>query len=133
MHSGPIEYATMPFVSIARLMAFVPLPVPAILHHSDPLGMLGLQDLGDVTLQAHLGASSPDEHAALYRQAVTFVAELQRRGNELKSPEYPPYHIAFDVEKLKWELEHFTKQYLYTTRGEGISIDQRRALVGVRD
>ena len=29
-----------------------------ILHHSDELGVLGLEDLGDVTLQAHLGAAT---------------------------------------------------------------------------
>ena len=39
-------------------MRAVPLPVPQILHHSNPLGIIGLQDLGDVTLQAHLGAAT---------------------------------------------------------------------------
>ena len=70
LHAGPIDFLAMPFVSVARLMTAVPLPVPTILHHSDPLGIIGLQDLGDVTLQAHLGAATPDEHAALYREAV---------------------------------------------------------------
>ena len=42
------------------------------------------QDLGDVTLQAHLGAASPAEHAALYRQAVALIERLQRRGAELR-------------------------------------------------
>ena len=128
MHTGPIDYASMSFVSVARLMSRVPLPVPAILHHSDALGILGLQDLGDVTLQAHLGAASTDEHAALYRQAVTFVAELQRRGGEIESPEYPPYQVAFDVEKLTWELEYFTKNYLVSYRGAAFSPAHRDAL-----
>ena len=66
--------------------------------------MLSLQDLGDVTLQAYLGAVPPAEHVDLYRQAVTFIEILQRRGAELASPAYPPYGIAFDVEKLLWEL-----------------------------
>ena len=73
----------MPFVAVARLLAEMPLPVPAILHHSDPLGVIGLEDLGDVTLQAHLGAATPAEHAALYRQAVGFIARMQQRGEEL--------------------------------------------------
>jgi N-acetylmuramate 1-kinase len=128
LHAGPIDYAVMPFVSVARLMSQVPLPVPAILHHSDPLGLLGLQDLGDVTLQAHLGAASADAHAAVYRQAVTFVAELQRRGAALQSPDYPPYQIAFDVEKLTWELEYFTKHYLVAYRGASLSPAQRDEL-----
>jgi aminoglycoside/choline kinase family phosphotransferase len=70
LHAGAIEFATLPFANVGRLMQQVPLPVPDILGHSDELGILALQDLGDVTLQAHLGASSPSEHAALYRQAV---------------------------------------------------------------
>ena len=35
LHQGPIEFATMPFVSVARLLQQIPVPVPAILHHSD--------------------------------------------------------------------------------------------------
>ena len=128
LHQGPIEFATMPFVSVARLLAAVPLPVPAILHHSDSLGVLGLEDLGDVTLQAHLGATTAAEHAAMYRQAVTLIARMQQRGEQLRSDEYPPYRIAFDVEKLTWELEFFVKYYLIGYRGAHLSEADRDAL-----
>ncbi len=59
LHAGPIDFATLPFARVAELLADVPLPVPDVLGHSDPLGILALQDLGDVTLQAHLGAATP--------------------------------------------------------------------------
>jgi aminoglycoside/choline kinase family phosphotransferase len=128
LHAGPIEYAAMPFVSIARLFSEIPLPVPRILHHSDPLGVLGLEDLGDVTLQAHLGAATASEHAALYRQAVGFIATMQERGEALKSDAYPPYKIAFDVEKLTWELEFFVRNYLMAYKGVSPTEAQREAL-----
>ena len=128
MHAGPIDFDAMPFVSIAKLLAAVPLPVPRILHHSNELGILGLEDLGDVTLQAHLGAASPSEHAALYRQAVTLIVRMQQRAEDLRSDEYPPYRIAFDVEKLTWELEFFVKHYLLAYRGASFS-DQERELL----
>ena len=128
LHQGPIEFATMPFVSVARLLQQIPVPVPAILHHSDELGVLGLEDLGDVTLQAHLGAATPAEHAALYRQAVSFIARMQQRGEALRSPDYPPYQIAFDGEKLTWELEFFVKHYLLAYKGATLSDAQRDAL-----
>ena len=128
LHQGPIEFATMPFVSVARLLQQIPVPVPAILHHSDELGVLGLEDLGDVTLQAHLGAATPAEHAALYRQAVSFIARMQQRGEALRSPDYPPYQSAFDVEKLTWELEFFVKHYLLAYKGAALSQAQRDAL-----
>ncbi|MBY0493997.1 MAG: phosphotransferase [Cyanobacteria bacterium] len=128
LHAGPIDFASMPFVSIARLLAEVPVPVPRILHHSDSLGILGLEDLGDVTLQAHLGAATASEHAALYRQAVGFIARMQDRGEALRSDQYPPYRIAFDVDKLTWELEFFVKHYLLAYKGATPADAERDAL-----
>ena len=80
---GPIDFATLPFANVARLLQQVPLPVPAILGHSDALGILALQDLGDVTLQAHLGAASPAEHARAVsagRVAHRAAAAARRRA-----------------------------------------------------
>ena len=128
LHAGPIDVDAMPFVSIARLLAAVPLPVPRILHHSNELGVLALEDLGDVTLQAHLGTATPAEHAALYRQAVTLIVRMQQRAEELRSDEYPPYRIAFDVEKLTWELEFFVRHYLLAYKGATLAEDERDRL-----
>lgn len=128
LHAGPIDFDAMPFVSIARLLAAVPLPVPRILHHSNELGVLGLEDLGDVTLQAHLGAASPGQHAALYREAVTLIVRMQQRGDALRSDQYPPYRIAFDVDKLTWELEFFVKHYVLAYKGATLADDERHIL-----
>jgi aminoglycoside/choline kinase family phosphotransferase len=118
----------LPFVNVARLLAAMPVPVPRTLGHSNALGILALDDLGDVTLQAHLGTASPTEHAALYRQAVTLIDTMQRRGRDLASPDYLPYGIAFDVEKLSWELQFFVKHFLGAYRGAVLSAAERAAL-----
>jgi aminoglycoside/choline kinase family phosphotransferase len=128
LNSAPFDVTRLPFVNVATLLARMPVPIPAVLGHADDLGILALEDLGDVTLQAHLGAATPAEHAALYRQAVALIATLQRRGAELSSPEYLPYGIAFDVEKLTWELDFFTKHFLEAYRGVTLAEDQRMAL-----
>ena len=128
LHADAIDFAALPFANVARLLQKVPLPVPAILGHSDALGVLALQDLGDVTLQAHLGAASPAEHRALYRQAVTLIETLQRRGAELASSDYPPYGIMFDVEKLTWELNFFVRYFLEAYRGAALADDDRAKL-----
>ena len=128
LHAGPIDFATLPFANVGMLMQKIPLPVPGILGHSDELGILALQDLGDVTLQAHLGAATPSEHAALYRQAVALVEQLQRRGAELHSDAWLPYGIAFDVEKLMWELDFFAKHFVAGYRGVVLTPAERAAL-----
>jgi aminoglycoside/choline kinase family phosphotransferase len=128
LYSAAFDVRSLPFVNVASLLAKMPVPIPAVLGHADDLGVLALQDLGDVTLQAHLGAASTAEHAALYRQAVALIAALQRRGAALASPEFLPYGIAFDVEKLSWELDFFTKHFLEAYRGVTLAPDQRDAL-----
>ena len=128
LHAGPIEFASLPFANVGTLMQRIPLPVPSILGHGDALGIVALQDLGDVTLQAHLGAASPSEHAALYRQAVALIEQLQRRGGELQSDDYLPYGIAFDVEKLTWELGFFARHFIEGYRGSAFTSAERAAL-----
>ncbi len=128
LYSAPFDVRTLPFVNVATLLARMPVPIPEVLGHADDLGVLALQDLGDVTLQAHLGAATSQEHAARYREAVALIATLQRRGAELRSPEYLPYGVAFDVDKLTWELDFFTKHFLEAYRGVTLADQQRAAL-----
>jgi N-acetylmuramate 1-kinase len=117
VNAAPFDYATLPFVNTAALFGAMPVPVPGILGHAADLGVLALDDLGDVTLQAHLGAATPAEHASLYRQAVSFIEIFQRRGRELTDAKYLPYGIAFDVDKLMWEMDFFLKHFLEAYRG----------------
>lgn len=127
VNSAPFTYAELPFVNTAALFAAMPVPVPRILGHADDLGVLALEDLGDVTLQAHLGSAPPARHAALYREAVSFIHTFQRRGRELAGPEYLPYSVSFDVAKLTWELEFFLKHYLGAYRGITLTEGEREA------
>jgi N-acetylmuramate 1-kinase len=128
VHPGPIDFDALPFVNVARLLTAMPVPVPRILGYSNQLGVIALQDLGDVTLQAHVGAASASEHDALYREAVSLIDSLQRRGAELTSNEYLPYRVAFDVEKLTWELQFFLKHFIEGYRGISLSAPARAAL-----
>jgi aminoglycoside/choline kinase family phosphotransferase len=128
LHAGPIEFTTLPFVNVAGLLEQIPLPVPAILGHADAEGVIALEDLGDVTLQARLNDASRSEHAALYRSAIVLIELMQRRGTELASDRYLPYRLAFDVEKLTWELDFFVRHFLEAYRGVTLSATEREVL-----
>jgi len=128
LYSAPFEYETLSFVNVTELLQRVPLPVPVIFDHAGDLGLLRLQDLGDVTLQSHLGAVPPAEHAAVYRRAVAILELLQRRGQELASDRYLPYAMAFDVAKLTWELEFFVRHFIEGYRGVQLPDATREAI-----
>ena len=91
VYDAPFTFDELPFVNVCRLFTSIPLPIPAIAGHADDLGILILEDLGDVTLQAHLGVTQPIEHDALYKQAVELVFRMQRKGAELRVDEFIPY------------------------------------------
>jgi aminoglycoside/choline kinase family phosphotransferase len=128
LYATPFEFEKLSFVNVARLLDQMPVPIPTVLGHAEDLGVLALEDLGDVTLQAHLGAVTPAEHAAQYRQAVALIATIQRRGSELSNPDFVPYGIAFDVEKLTWEMDFFIKHFIEAYRGVVIPPSARDAL-----
>jgi aminoglycoside/choline kinase family phosphotransferase len=128
VNAAPFDYQSLPFVNVAELLSAVPVPVPRILGEAADLGVLALEDLGDVTLQAHVGAAPAKAHAALYRLAVSFIEILQRRGAELTDAKYLPYGIAFDPEKLTWEFDFFIKHFLEAYRGAVFGAGQRDAL-----
>jgi hypothetical protein len=128
LHAAPFSFDALPFVNVAGLLGRVPVPIPAILGHAEDLGILELQDLGDVTLQAHLGSAAVSEHTALYREAIRLIAAIQRRGRELASDQFIPYGIAFDVPKLTWEMDFFVKHFVAAYRGAEITPADREAL-----
>ncbi|MGC4085892.1 MAG: phosphotransferase [Vicinamibacterales bacterium] len=128
VYTGPIAFATMPYANVAELLRHLEIPAPAILHHSDPLGIVEQEDLGDVTLQAHLGADSVTAHAALYRNAVALIHQLQARGRNVDPAAWVPFTLAFDVEKLTWELNFFAKHFMEGYRAVRFTEAERAAL-----
>lgn len=128
VHAGPIEYAALPFVRVADLMAGLGVPVPRLLHHSDALGIIAQQDLGDLTLQAYLGAATDAEREARYAEAVDLIVALQQGGRTSVDTDAPPFHVAFDVEKLTWELEFFVRHFVIALRGTSPTEAVREAL-----
>jgi len=126
--AGPFDYATLPFINVAGLFARMPVPVPRILDASPELGVLALDDLGDVTLQARLRTATPDDRASLYRDAVTMIGVFQRRGAELADEKYLPYNLAFDVAKLMFEFRFFVTHFMEGLRSAGLSGTDRDVL-----
>ena len=93
-------------------------------------GIVLQEDLGD--LHAAGGAAAARATAGareLYREAVDEIALLQRerpRGPQKAAC----FRIAFDIEKLTWELHYFLKHFLEGHRGCDLTVEDRATLVG---
>jgi aminoglycoside/choline kinase family phosphotransferase len=127
LYPEAIDVERHAFVTVHRLMAGWGLPVPAIVDGDGPLGILLLEDLGDVTLQEKLRDAGAAERDALYREALVCLAALQRKAAEGPRTD-ACFGVAFDVEKLSWELHYFEKHFLEGLRGCDLSVEDRATL-----
>src|SRR3954469_13899764 len=93
-----------PFLEVRELLAENAIRVPKLLAESCDAGWLLVEDLGD-TLAQHL-EHSPADRPALYQRAVRDLARAQ-----LALVSLPEHSIvrqrAFDIDLLRWEMEHF--------------------------
>ena len=128
LHTAAFAPGSLPFSTVSALFAAMPLPVPHIRHEAADLGILVLDDLGDVTLQAHTGSAPDSRHLALYERAVDHLAVLQRRGADLADARLLPYTLAFDLQKLMWEMDFFITHFLEGFRGIAIAPPARTEL-----
>jgi aminoglycoside/choline kinase family phosphotransferase len=127
IYPEPFADAELPFTVIRQLLAGFGLPVPEVLASDGVRGVVLLQDLGDLTLQELLRDRQDGERDELYREAVDQLARLQREA--ARAPQRAPcFQVAFDIEKLSWELHYFEKHFLEGFRGCALSVEDRATL-----
>ena len=128
LYSKSFRSETLSFIEVASLLEQMEVSVPTVLEHATDLGVLALQDLGDVTLQAHLGTGSTSDHLAVYREAVDLITVIQQKGLAMAAPSILPFTVSFDVKKFMWELNYFAEHFLEGYRGVTLSDDARRGI-----
>ncbi len=130
LHLEPFDAPHLPFIVIRNLMAGWGIPVPRILTEDGPRGILVLEDLGDLTLQEALRGASARQREEFYRTAVDQIVTLQRQSSQAaQGPQRAAcFQVAFDIEKLAWELHYFLKHFLEGHRGANLSVEDRSVL-----
>jgi aminoglycoside/choline kinase family phosphotransferase len=74
-----------------------------------------------------LDGTTEGRREELYREAVDEIAQLQLKSGQ--SPQKVDcFRIAFDIEKLSWELHYFLKHFLEGHRGCDLTVEDRATL-----
>lgn len=120
----------IPFVNVHRHMRARSLPVPEILHVDALRGVILLEDVGDQTLQASPVCSDGSDRKSLYRQAIELLARMQVDCTRQSEHACVAFDLAFDVEKLMWELDFFLEHTLDGLRRLKIKGNDRIAIRG---
>lgn len=117
------------FIVVRGVLAGYGLPVPTIEDADGARRILLQQDLGDLMLQDALRGATPSARDTLYDEALEQLVQLQRASSQ--APQQAScFQLAFDVEKLCFELQHFATHFLEGHRGVVLSAADRNALSG---
>jgi len=119
LHPAAFNPKELPFLDTTGLFQAIPLRVPKVDEIDSELGILLLEDLGDVLLQDAVESGRD----ALYRESVSMLARLQERGEELsrEGRRYGALRTAFDDKKFSDELAFFRLHFLEGLRGAVLS------------
>ena len=128
VHDGPIDPATLPLIRVAELFRRLPVRVPVVHGADAALGIVVVEDLGDTMLEQAASVLPPGERDARYREAVAIIAAIQRGGRRLAGSGAPPFGLAFDVAKLRQELDYFVEHFVAGYRRHVLAASTRHAL-----
>ena len=127
LYPEPFDPEAMPFLTIQRLLQDYGLPVPEIVDVDGGRGIVLQEDLGDCTLQEALRDCTDAALGELYREAVDEIALLQRES--ARGPQKAEcFRIAFDLEKLSWELHYFLVHFLEGHLACELTVEDRSTL-----
>jgi aminoglycoside/choline kinase family phosphotransferase len=127
VYSEPFDERELPFFPVRELLASCGLAVPAIIACDGKQGVVLLEDLGDETLQVIVSSADETLVSALYDETLDDLVRLQREAVSVRQSA-PCFQVAFDIEKLCWELHYFEKHFLEGLRGCDLSTEDRMTL-----
>jgi aminoglycoside/choline kinase family phosphotransferase len=127
LYPEPFAAEELSFLAMRELLHGYGLAVPAVVAGDGARGVVLQEDLGDQTLQEMLRTADAARREELYLEAVDDVVTLQRKAAE-GSQKADCFRIAFDIEKLSWELHYFLKHYLEGHRRRELTVEDRAAL-----
>ena len=99
------------FLDIQRFLTERDLPVPSVQAHFPEQGLVVLEDLGDKLLESVLEGAGTDAVRALYTEAVDILLLMRRKTAGLLAG-CGAFDLAFDREKLMWEMHFFVSHFI---------------------
>lgn len=112
LYPEPFDPAESTYLQVYRMLRRIGLPIPRVHAVDGGLGAVLQEDLGDMTLERRLRGAGTRERKRLLGQAARHLIVLQRKGPQTADPDWPVLQLAFDLEKLTWELQFFRRHFL---------------------
>lgn len=119
-----------PYLVVTELFQQFAVPVPQIHSISEREGIILQEDLGDVRFQDVLSDLTSARFNELYREAITLLVEIQKTTDHAVTQNLLPARLAFDEEKLFWELNFFFEHYFESYRQQRPKAEYETLILG---
>lgn len=116
------------YLDVTHLFHDCGLPVADIYFFDGELGVIVLEDLGDVILRPVLDKAEYEEKDLFFDEAIKLIARIQAATPKAFEKNSVASKLKFDEEKLVWELDFFKTHYFETFRRTSLSVADDAAL-----
>ncbi len=107
----PFDIGTYPFLSVLNHFKKASVNVPQVIGLNAELGVILLEDLGDLTLERKFWESSAQENSwPFYQKSLDEIIKIHTTATQLNS-KTTAKEIQFDTAKFLWEM-NYTKEHL---------------------
>jgi len=132
LYPAPFNAHDNSFVDVSRLFERAGLPAPRIIDVADTDGIILQEDLGDTSLTKWLCDASDCGDAkgaeAMMRCAIELIARIQATTQTAYEMNSISSRLAFDEDKLSWELNYFFDHFFGSLRQRQFESEEAEAI-----
>ncbi len=121
--------ADYPFLNILKHFEKHKIQVPEVLRIDPYLGLILLEDLGDLTLERKFWENQDQTHVLpFYYQAIDELIKIHFDASDDHDPNCKAFQIQFDASKFIWEMNYARENLLEKILGVSLTEDQHKIL-----
>ena len=128
VYPDSVEIEKLPYLNVSHLLTKLGIRTPTTVSYDAELGIVEVEDLGDLTLHKLIQTAAPKDRTQHYLEAVSIIHQIQRNARNLDKSSFSPFNLCLGEDRLLWELEFFVKHFLVNARRASLKPGHRDAL-----
>ena len=132
LYPSPFNPQENSFLDVTKLFEQANLPVPKIIDVAGTEGIILQEDLGDVSLATWLSDAEARGDASgaedMLRRSIELIARIQSATVLAYTMNSVASHLAFDEDKLSWELNYFFDHFFGSYRQQQFPDSEAEAI-----
>lgn len=128
LYPTPFNPQSSSYLDVTQLFTAAHLPVPQVLDVAGTEGIITQEDLGDESLAFWMCKAAEADSDAMLKKAIALIARIQAASDLAFTSGSIASTLAFDEDKLGWELNYFYDHFFGSYRQDDLSDDEAAAI-----